>query len=62
MSWRRTMLGPRGRGLGGGRWPMTTVMAIVAAGFLAYSGDYVLAVVLLVGALILGTLTMRSMR
>ena len=56
------MLGPRGRGLGRGRWPMTTVMAIVAAGFLAYSGDYVLSVVLLVGALILGTLTMRSMR
>jgi hypothetical protein len=41
---------------------MTTVMAIVAAGFLAFAGEWVWAVVLLVGALILGTLTTRNMR
>ena len=45
-----------------GRWPMTTVMAIAAAGFLAYAGDWLLATVVMVGALILGTLTARNMR
>jgi hypothetical protein len=44
------------------RWPITTVMAIVAAGLFAAAGDWVWAVVLLVAALVLGTLTFRSMR
>lgn len=44
------------------RWPITTVMAIVAAGLFAMAGDWLWAVVLLIAALVLGTLTFRSMR
>jgi hypothetical protein len=41
---------------------MTTVMAIVAAGFLAFSGEWLWAAMLMVVALVLGTLTFRSAR
>ena len=50
------------RRFGGGRWPMTTVMAIVAAGFLTFSGEWLWGAVLMIIALVLGTLTFRSSR
>ncbi len=60
MNWGRTILGPPGRGLGRGRWPLTTVLAAVVGVFLIIAGDVLLGVGALVLSAVFGFLTFRS--
>jgi hypothetical protein len=53
------VLGPRGRGLGSARWPLTSLLALLAAIFAALAGEWWLAVLLGVAAVVLGGLTVR---
>ena len=62
MTWRRTVLGPPGRNLGGGRWPVTSFLAVVVAIFAAVSGDWWLAILAGALAVLLGGLTLRAAR
>lgn len=63
MNWQRMVLGRPGRGLGGGgRWPVTTFLAVVVAIFAVVSGDWWLAILAGALAVVLGGLTLRSAR
>jgi hypothetical protein len=60
LNWGRTILGPPGRGLGRGRWPVTTILAAVVGVFLLLAGDVLLGVIVLGLAAVFGFLTFRS--
>jgi hypothetical protein len=60
LNWGRTILGPPGRGIGRGRWPVTTVLAVVVGVFLLLAGDVLLGVIVLGLAAVFGFLTFRS--
>jgi hypothetical protein len=62
MDWQRVVLGPRGRGLGRGRWPLTTILAIAAGVYAGLAGDWTMAAILFAAAVVFGTLTLRSLR
>ncbi len=62
MDRQRVVLGPPGRGLGRGRWPLTTMIALVAGVYGAYLGDWTLAAIMFVAAAVFGALTFRSLR
>lgn len=62
MNWRRTVLGPPGRGVGAWRFPLTTVLAIGVALFAALAEDWLTAAFALGLAVLMGALTLRAAR
>jgi len=62
MNWERLALGPRGRGLGRSRWPVTTILALGVALFAALADDWTMFALVAIAAVLFAVVTVRSYR